>query len=1357
MNLFRRLPRSVALSALTLGVALLLPAAASAISSVSHIPLTTFGAKVNPSPTPENPYPLSGPIEVAVDQSSHDIYVTDPGNHRVEKFTASGEFILMFGKEVNKGKVESAHASEPEENVCTAHEECQAGAESFTRGGLESPRSLAVDNAPGGEGDVYVCDIYDSLQKFDSSGYIVSTWAEAGQLSNGCPNDDIDVGPTGNLYAGTGNGVTIYNRAGTFLSAHGSPPYYQEIGHVLRVDSEGNAYATTGNPYGEPERGEGIYEVFASGAHSEHGLATPGEGVAGNFTYGLAFDPSNDDFYQDTGTEINHYIGACKRACEPTDSSGAGELTGARGVAVDGTSHTVYVANTGADDVAVFVDVQPKATTGPAEEIAETTATLTGHVEPANYEDKPVTECYFEYGLTATYGNTVPCEEPAPSSGAPFTTVTAVHATISGLPSITGLPANTHYHYRLVTVNSSGGTGLGSDRTFRTTEPPTFGGVSSLNVTATTADLHATIDPNGLETKYHFEYGTTTSYGQSTPVTEIAGEPEALFAFHSVTIHLEDLQHGVTYHFRLVAENALDTGDPVTSEDQSFEFLPPACPNSAVRQQTGASFLPDCRAYELVSPGNANGTLLYPGGPNTGQATSPSRFAYVGAFSSLPGENVIGTIGDLYVATRTDTGWFSHYIGPSGSEAGCVGDPPNEPWSRELTTPVKVQDQVPTDPTMSRFLDFSLGAPDLCIATQSGTSDATNPIDLPSNVAYMWSAEGSPLGKLPTDLATVPHAAAALDCPADVQSPYGDPALCLSEASASADLSHFVFSSNRLAFAPGGLAEAPGSAYDDNLATGAVTLISKLMNGQPIPQDPTFASVPANESGHFRGGKEEFIRFPAVSTDGSHILMSTATAPTPQCDNEHVPPPCTRFTETPIHLYMSVGDALAKEISVNETTHQNVAVNYVGMTPDGSKVYFTSEEHLTGEDEGHGGDSLFMWSEKGEEEGHPLTLISKADLGSPPGAGDTGDCNPAPILTSTYFSGEIELPWTSSCGVRPYSGWAYAQAPGGRGGNAVSDSAIAANGDIYFFSPEQLDGDRGVLNQENLYDYREGRLHFVATFAPERACVPSGFEKDHQCSVGPIARIEVNPTDTRMAFVTPDQVTSYDNTDTTGSCQNDLLGHPTGETHCTEMYSYTPATGQIVCDSCNPEGRPPTSDVYASQDGLFMTNDGRTFFSTEEALVPQDTNAGPDVYEFVDGRPHLITSGTGTASFGGENLTAPEQKPGLVGVSANGTDVYFSTFDALTSEDHNGDFLKFYDARTDGGFPQAPPRQPCDSSEECHGPTAEAPQLPAPGAAATLSGGNANPASLRHHKKHHKRAKHKRHGHRAKVQRRAIR
>jgi hypothetical protein len=101
------------------------------------------------------------------------------------------------------------------------------------------------------------------------------------------------------------------------------------------------------------------------------------------------------------------------------------------------------------------------------------------------------------------------------------------------------------------------------------------------------------------------------------------------------------------------------------------------------------------------------------------------------------------------------------------------------------------------------------------------------------------------------------------------------------------------------------------------------------------------------------------------------------------------------------------------------------------------------------------------------------------------------------------------------------------------------------------------------------------------------------------------------------------------------------------------------------------------------------------------------------------------------------------EKPGLVGVNNDGTDLYFATFDVLTAEDHNGNFLKFYDARVNGGFAQSTPVPPCSAAEECHGAGSSAPTLPTQGTAAGISGGNAKhqaAAKHRHKAKKHKKA-----------------
>jgi hypothetical protein len=89
-----------------------------------------------------------------------------------------------------------------------------------------------------------------------------------------------------------------------------------------------------------------------------------------------------------------------------------------------------------------------------------------------------------------------------------------------------------------------------------------------------------------------------------------------------------------------------------------------------VRQQTGASLLPDCRAYELVSAANAGGydveSDLVPGQtPFTAHPRAGNRLLYGLHFGSTPG--IAGdppNFGlDPYVAERTANGWVSRYVG----------------------------------------------------------------------------------------------------------------------------------------------------------------------------------------------------------------------------------------------------------------------------------------------------------------------------------------------------------------------------------------------------------------------------------------------------------------------------------------------------------------------------------------------------------------------------------------------------------------------------------------------------------------------------------------------------------------------
>ncbi|MBA3865550.1 MAG: hypothetical protein H0X42_04260 [Solirubrobacterales bacterium] len=1324
-----------------------------ALNGPSHIFTGAFGSATS---TPPDPYPLSGPTDVAVDQTSHDVYVTDPGNYRIEKFSPTGEFLLMFGKGVNKTAVEKPGSTEVEKNACTKTEICQSGSPGSASSGFELPEYLAVDNSGGpSAGDVYVADNGTFLvKKFDASGHLVTSWGESGHKNGEDEKEDthaagpfgqtigIDVSSaTGALYIGNYANTAVYE-----YTQDGTPIVRTFAGWagigpgLFSVDSAGNFFLISEVFQAEDPRE--VFEVPVP-AEGEPEISQAGPITSTGPSTGFSLDPSDHELYQGSANgeppelKIYHYAAFCKPRvhesagnhepersnCAPLDAFGEGHLSEPVGMDVDGSSHSVYVANSGDGEVAIFGDIRPAVpTTGPASEIGETTATLSGGVGPGA-SGGSITQCVFEYGIDETYGRSVPCS-PDPAANPPgsnFNGPTSVTGSLSGLTPLPDLPFGSQYHYRLFVTNEQGASALGRDRTFTTTAAPRVEGLSTSHVTPSSAELDAAVNTNGLDTTYRFEYGTTSAYGNIAPVPD--GTVGASQTIQHIAVPITGLQ-GVTYHFRLVVENALGSA---TSEDQTFQFFPPGCPNSAVRQQTGSAYLPDCRAYELVSPGNANGTLLYSGGPNTGQATSPSRFSFTGNGNSLKGANTIETAADLYTATRTESGWESRYIGLPGDQAGCMGGPPNAPTSHvAFSSPPYLTNTVLSDTSMSRLLIWLDGTPINCFPGRSPFYDNNWELASPSNAPYMYNADGSLNQRLPTSFPGGSEAVEALKCPYPNLDYVTPP--CTGDVTASADLSHFVFSSNKASLAQGGVEGAPGSAYDNNVATNTVSLISLDSAGNPIAQDPSFANVPPDCSGacqtdahgnitsviEARGGKEEFIRFPAVSTDGSHILMSTATARTHDCNRgQSEPTPCERFTDTPIHLYMRVNDAISYEPSRGEDG-VNHAVKFLGMTPGGSKVFFTSEEQLIAADKDTSTD-LYMWSEATDS----LSLVSKGNNPGESGeAGQSDSCNAS---------------WTAKCGAQPYSNYQWTLLPGGEGGNGIADSAITPSGDIYFYSPEQLDGGKGLLGGQNLYDYREGKAQFVATFEPEQKCRPASPGWAILCAEGPILRFEATPDDSRAAFLTTTQLTSYDNG-----------GH-------IEMYSYTPANGEIVCDSCRPDGKAPSDDVKASQDGRYLTNDGRVFFSTADPLVAQDTNEGIDVYEFVDGRPQLITPGTGTAAVADTvlNVSGFAEKPGLVGVSNDGTDVYFATFDTLTAEDHNGNFFKFYDARVNGGFVQPAPVPPCAAAEECHGAGSSAPQLPTQGTAAGISGGNVNHKAKKHKAKKHKKAALKHHRARA--------
>ena len=120
-----------------------------------------------------------------------------------------------------------------------------------------------------------------------------------------------------------------------------------------------------------------------------------------------------------------------------------------------------------------------------------------------------------------------------------------------------------------------------------------------------------------------------------------------------------------------------------------------------------------------------------------------------------------------------------------------------------------------------------------------------------------------------------------------------------------------------------------------------------------------------------------------------------------------------------------------------------------------------------------------------------------------------------------------------------------------------------------------------------------------------------------------------------------------------------------------------------------------------------MSDDGSyVFFQSPVALTAQAPHGG--VYEYHEGRVSLIAA-EGT----------------LIGTSASGGDVFFSTAQQMLPQDTDTQ-VDFYDARVDGGFPAPVVAVGC-VGDACQGSPSAAPAFAAPSSVVFSGGGNLAP------------------------------
>ena len=179
-----------------------------------------------------------------------------------------------------------------------------------------------------------------------------------------------------------------------------------------------------------------------------------------------------------------------------------------------------------------------------------------------------------EYGKTLEYGTTAPVQTPDGGfSGFCFGCGGDV---VTMVAPVSGLEPGTLYHFRVVASDPFGAQ-QGVDQTFITAPAAAAGAV---DVTAKRATLRGTVDPHGVGTSYHFNYGLTATYGSSTPeVGGVGGDGERL-----VTQAITGLEPSTTYHVQIVAQS----GGVVRSGGDGVFTTPPA-PTATATFPSGVS------------------------------------------------------------------------------------------------------------------------------------------------------------------------------------------------------------------------------------------------------------------------------------------------------------------------------------------------------------------------------------------------------------------------------------------------------------------------------------------------------------------------------------------------------------------------------------------------------------------------------------------------------------------------------------------------------------------------------------------------------------------------------------------------
>jgi NHL repeat-containing protein len=694
---------------------------------------------------------LSIPRAIAVDNSSattpprHDVYVVT-NDSRVQRFGPEGDFRLGFGWGVRDGKKE-AQTCGPEASPPSV--KCQGG----IGGGLGEKGKCQVSRssdpvAVGPGGIVHLAD---------------SAKVESGKL----------------IEAFVGR-IEQFEPSGACLE---ETVLFEEENHVLSslaVDSGSNVYAYL-------ERiSEGKGEVIRKyPPKSNAPVCGLDEGLE---TRALAID-SEDHLFAGQGepplkpggniSMLTEYSSACKHLRRFSYGSGARGIAALHPSDFPGAQGDVFSTLTFEGKEVHYISLPGKpgpivAPTPEASGISNTKATLGAEVNP---EGKAST-AHFDYVDEATYLKDI--EELGPGHGFDHAIPTKgelleenpedpdefkLHLAKApvGCPDPVKeapeegndcLAPETTYRFQAVAENPDGkGNSPVEGEPFTTAPSLEFGDAWSTAVGIEAARIHTEVNPFGIPAIGHFEYvddatfqkdveelGPGHGFDHATQVPNVSkgqtpldlGEAEVL-SDHSAT--LSPLSQGTTYHYRLIAQNPLI--DSRAGPERTFRTFvkqtPESCPANEAFRTGPAALLPDCRAYELVSPlEKNNGDVVVLDEPTDTRRPAvlnkSSRLGAKLAYGSYRpfGDIQAGPFNSQYLATR-DAGaeeWLNLGISPprerpiynanvtaaTNTEFKAFSDDLCEAWIRTVWDPPLAEGGIAGFPNIYRHREAECGS-----------------------------------------------------------------------------------------------------------------------------------------------------------------------------------------------------------------------------------------------------------------------------------------------------------------------------------------------------------------------------------------------------------------------------------------------------------------------------------------------------------------------------------------------------------------------------------------------------------------------------------------------------------------------